>query len=63
VAGAETHGPAVFGVSIGQISLLITPSSLHSGHGKRSWLYYADRVMEISTGLLGVALGTILLPT
>ncbi len=28
-----------------------------------SWLYYADRLMEFPTGLLGVALGTILLPS
>jgi putative peptidoglycan lipid II flippase len=28
-----------------------------------SWLYYADRLMEFPTGMLGVALGTILLPS
>jgi len=28
-----------------------------------SWLYYADRLMEFPAGLLGVALGTILLPS
>ena len=28
-----------------------------------SWLYYADRLMEFPTGLLGVALGTMLLPS
>ncbi len=57
-------GPAVFGVSIGQISLLINivfASFLVSG--SVSWLYYADRLMEFPTGLLGVALGTILLPS
>ena len=57
-------GPAVFGVSIGQISLLINiifASFLASG--SVSWLYYADRLMEFPTGLLGVALGTILLPS
>jgi len=31
--------------------------------GSVSWLYYADRLMEFPTGLLGVALGTILLPS
>ena len=31
--------------------------------GSVSWLYYADRLMEFPTGILGVALGTILLPS
>ncbi len=57
-------GPAIFGVSIAQISLLINTiiaSLLVSG--SISWLYYADRLMEFPTGVLGVALGTILLPS
>src|SRR6185503_13627738 len=28
-----------------------------------SWLYYADRLMELPAGVLGVAVGTILLPS
>jgi putative peptidoglycan lipid II flippase len=57
-------GPAVFGVSIGQISLLInTVFASFLVTGSVSWLYYADRLMEFPTGLLGVALGTILLPS
>jgi putative peptidoglycan lipid II flippase len=57
-------GPAAFGVSISQISLLINTlfaSFLESG--SVSWLYYADRLMEFPTGMLGVALSTILLPS
>jgi len=57
-------GPAVFGVSISQVSLVINvifASFLVSG--SVSWLYYADRLMEFPIGLLGVALGTILLPS
>ncbi|TFH12343.1 MAG: murein biosynthesis integral membrane protein MurJ [Nitrosomonadales bacterium] len=57
-------GPAVFGVSVGQISLLI--STIFASFlitGSVSWLYYADRLMEFPAGLLGVALGTILLPS
>ena len=57
-------GPAIFGVSIGQISLLI--SGIFASFlvtGSVSWLYYADRLMEFPTGILGVALGTILLPS
>jgi len=57
-------GPAVFGVSIGQLSLLInTIFASFLVSGSVSWLYYADRLMEFPTGLLGVALGTILLPS
>ena len=57
-------GPAAFGVSIAQLSLLINvvfASFLVTG--SVSWLYYADRLMEFPSGLLGVALGTILLPS
>ena len=56
--------PAAFGVSISQVSLLINTifaSFLISG--SVSWLYYADRLMEFPAGMLGVALGTILLPS
>ncbi len=57
-------GPAVFGVSISQISLVInTIFASFLVTGSVSWLYYADRLMEFPTGLLGVALGTILLPS
>ncbi|OIQ84648.1 putative peptidoglycan biosynthesis protein MurJ [mine drainage metagenome] len=57
-------GPAVFGVSIAQLSLLInTIFASFLETGSVSWLYYADRLMEFPTGLLGVALGTILLPS
>lgn len=57
-------GPAMFGVSITQISLII--NSIFASFlaaGSVSWLYYADRLMEFPTGLLGAALGTILLPS
>jgi putative peptidoglycan lipid II flippase len=57
-------GPAVLGVSVAQISLLInTIFASFLETGSVSWLYYADRLMEFPTGLLGVALGTVLLPS
>ncbi len=57
-------GPAVFGVSVGQISMLInTIFASLLVTGSVSWLYYADRLMEFPAGLLGVALGTVLLPS
>ncbi len=57
-------GPAVFGVSIAQISLIInTIFASFLVAGSVSWLYYADRLMEFPSGILGAALGTILLPS
>ncbi|NDU91077.1 MAG: murein biosynthesis integral membrane protein MurJ, partial [Ferrovum sp.] len=57
-------GPAVIGVSVGQISLLIsTIFASYLPTGSVSWLFYADRLMEFPTGLLGAALGTVLLPS
>lgn len=57
-------GPAILGVSVGQVSLIINTifaSFLISG--SVSWMYYADRLMEFPSGVLAVALGTILLPS
>ena len=56
--------PALFGVSVAQISLILNvifASFLVTG--SVTWLYYADRLMEFPAGMLGVALGTILLPS
>jgi len=56
--------PAVFGVSVTQVSLLInTIFASFLVTGSVSWLYYADRLMEFPAGVLGAALGTILLPS
>jgi len=56
--------PAAFGVSISQVSLLInTIFASFLVSGSVSWLYYADRLMEFPAGVLGVALGSILLPS
>jgi putative peptidoglycan lipid II flippase len=55
--------PALLGVSVAQISLLInTQIASHVGTGAVSWLSYADRLMEFPTALLGVAVGVVLLP-
>ena len=57
-------GPALIGVSVSQISLIInTIFASFLANGSVSWLYYADRLMEFPSGLLGAALGTILLPS
>ncbi|MGU2034997.1 murein biosynthesis integral membrane protein MurJ [Pseudomonas aeruginosa] len=55
--------PAILGVSVSQISLIInTIFASFLAAGSVSWMYYADRLMELPSGVLGVALGTILLP-
>jgi putative peptidoglycan lipid II flippase len=56
--------PAALGVSVSQVSLLInTIFASFLAAGSVSWLYYADRLMEFPSGMLGAALGTILLPS
>ena len=57
-------GPAVLGVSAAQVSALInTQLAAALGDGRISWITYADRLMEFPSALLGVALGTVLLPS
>ncbi|VVD95326.1 Lipid II flippase MurJ [Pandoraea anhela] len=56
--------PATLAVSVAQVSLIInTNIASRLAQGSVSWLAYADRLMEFPTALLGVALGTILLPS
>ncbi len=56
--------PALLAVSVAQISLIInTNIASRLAAGSVSYLTYADRLMEFPTALLGVALGTILLPS
>ncbi|MCX8566261.1 MAG: putative peptidoglycan lipid II flippase [Glomeribacter sp. 1016415] len=56
--------PATFAVSVAQLSLIInTNIASRLTAGSVSWLSYADRLMEFPSALLGVALGTILLPS
>ncbi len=55
--------PAIFSVSVAQLSIIInTNIASHLTTGSVTWLAFADRLMEFPTALLGVALGTILLP-
>ncbi len=56
--------PATLAVSVAQISLIInTHIAARLETGSVSWLSFADRLMEFPTALLGVALGTVLLPS
>ncbi|PIE40990.1 MAG: murein biosynthesis integral membrane protein MurJ [Gammaproteobacteria bacterium] len=56
--------PALFGVSVGQLNLLldtILASLLEDG--SVSWLYYSDRLMELPLGVFGIAIATVILPS
>ena len=56
-------GPALLGVGVAQISLMInTQIASYLTQGSVTWLFYADRLMEFPTALLGVALGVVLTP-
>ena len=55
--------PALFGVSVSQINLLldtVLASLLVSG--SVSWLYYSDRLMELPLGVIAIAVSTVILP-
>jgi len=55
--------PAVFAVSVTQISLLIdTLMASFLVTGSVAWLYYSDRMLEFPIGVFGVALATVILP-
>ncbi|MCO5119577.1 MAG: murein biosynthesis integral membrane protein MurJ [Burkholderiaceae bacterium] len=57
-------GPAVLAVSVAQLSLIInTHIASRLAEGSVSWVSFGDRLMEFPTALLGVALGTVLLPS
>ncbi len=54
--------PALFGVSVSQINLLIdTMIASVLVSGSVSWLYYSDRLMELPLALIGIALATVAL--
>lgn len=56
--------PAVLAVSVAQVSLIInTHIASRLAPGSVSWISFADRLMEFPIALLGVALGTVLLPS
>lgn len=55
--------PVAFGAGLYQISLLVdTMLASMVSDGAVSWLYYADRVNQLPLGVIGVAIGTALLP-
>lgn len=56
--------PAIFGVSVSQINLLLdTVIATFLVTGSVSWLYYSDRLIEFPLGLIGIGIATVILPT
>ena len=56
--------PAMFGVSVSQINLLldtVLASLLQTG--SVTWLYYSDRLVELPLGVFAIAIGTVILPS
>ena len=57
--------PAAAGTGAVQLNLVVS-SALATGllpHGSVSYIYYADRLNQLPLGLIGIGLGTVLLPT
>ncbi|MBF0589833.1 MAG: murein biosynthesis integral membrane protein MurJ [Magnetococcales bacterium] len=56
-------GPSILGVSVAQINLLFDLFlASFLPEGSISYLYYADRLVEFPLGLIGIAMGTAILP-
>ena len=56
-------GPAILGVSVSQVNFLVDLFiASWLPEGSISYLYYADRLVEFPLGLIGVAMGTAILP-
>ncbi|MEZ5566769.1 MAG: murein biosynthesis integral membrane protein MurJ [Halioglobus sp.] len=56
--------PALFGVSVSQINLLLdTVLASFLPTGSVSWLYYSDRLAELPLGVFGIAVATVILPS
>lgn len=55
--------PAIFGVSVAQVSLLIDSFfASFLPQGSISWLYYSDRFIYLPVGVIGLALSIVVMP-
>ena len=56
--------PAIFGISVDQINLLITTTlASFLATGALSYLYYSERIIEFPLGMFAVAISTVILPS
>ena len=56
-------GPAVLAGGVVQINLLVGRQVASFTEGAVAWLSYADRLYQLPLGVVGIAIGTVLLPT
>jgi len=54
--------PGVIAGGIGQINLTVGTMIASMQAGAVSWLYYADRIYQLPLGVIGIAIGVVLLP-
>ena len=54
--------PSVFAASIYQINVLVNTIFVSGFPGGRSWIYYADRLIELPLAIFGIAIATAILP-
>ncbi len=59
---ALVAGPAVLAGGVVQINLLVGRQVASFTEGAVAWLSYADRLYQLPLGVVGVAIGTVLLP-
>lgn len=55
-------GPAILAGGVVQINLLVGRQVASQTEGAISWLVYADRLYQLPLGVVGIAIGTVLLP-
>ncbi len=56
--------PAMFGVSVSQINLLLDSMiATQLPNGSVSWLFFSDRLTELPLGVFGVGIATVILPS
>jgi putative peptidoglycan lipid II flippase len=56
--------PALFGVSVSQINLLLDAIlASYLPEGSVTWLYYAERMSELPLGIFAIAISTVILPS
>lgn len=55
--------PGALAAGVTQINILVTSSIATIEAGARSWLYFADRLYQLPLGVVGIAMGVVLLPT
>jgi putative peptidoglycan lipid II flippase len=55
--------PGAIAAGVTQINLLVTSAIATNQESARSWLYFADRLYQLPLGVVGIAMGVVLLPT